>query len=371
MNNFRRSRRHRFQLEVLFKGSYGARSALTQDVSFHGVFIRTDEVRTPNQLIKFTVVNPENGEHVDLLGIVARCVPPEEATPDRPPGVGVSLFGNSRATEAAWVALVRRVVRWAEQGLGRAPTPAPVLRELESPPTPTPTPLVGGAAAAAPPSPPPSPAPAAPAASPPRRPAGPPPLPPEAMDTVKRAHVRRPAQFNVTLRPEGIAELAHFEMRDISEGGTFVLTEQLLPVGSRVNLRLVHPNSGESFVITGDIVRTIDSIDVREKGIGIRFDRDAVNQTEWEDFVRRNAPVRPAGTPVLPAPEAPPTVRVLRSPLPPVPSDPPVLFGEAEQPATGAEGPDPGGAPILLTDGEEPVPVILGEGVQPPKTRKE
>lgn len=339
MSNFRRSQRHRFQLEVLFKGIHRSTPALTQDVSFHGVFIRTDESRAPNQLLKFTVVHPETGEHLDLLGIVARCVTPAEADPDHPPGIGVSLFGNSRATEAAWVALVRQVKSWAERGLTRLPTAepaAPLEAEPSSPAGESDAPLV----------------------TPPPEPSAPP------VDAVRRAHVRRKARFNVTLRPEGIEALAHFEMRDISEGGTFVLTRQLLPIQSRVNLRLVHPNSGETFTIGGTVVRSIDSVDPNEKGIGIRFDRDAVDQAAWDAFIKRNAPRRDVGTPVVPNWKQTPSVRVLRTPHK---KEPPVIMGEGEAPPPAVDGPDPGGPPILLGDDEEPVPVILGDGVQPPE----
>ena len=72
---------------------------------------------------------------------------------------------------------------------------------------------------------------------------------PHGIDATKRAHERRPAKFNVTLRPDGIAALQQFEIKDISEGGTFVLTQTLIPLGSRVNLRLVHPQTNDTFQI--------------------------------------------------------------------------------------------------------------------------
>lgn len=372
MSNFRRSERYEFSLQVLFKGTYRARPALTGDVSFHGVFIRTDETRAPNQLVKFTVIDPENQEQVDLLGIVARSTPPSKATPSRPPGIGVSLFGNSRAVEARWVKLIRRVKMWSERGLTQAPTPPPA--GATPPPEeealavdPTPTPVPEPERRPAPPEVPPVPG-VTPLKAPPPRTN---PLPrvardalkqeTPAVDAVRRAHVRRPARFNVTLRPEGLEALAQFEMRDISEGGTFVLTRQLLPVGSRINLRLVHPTSEETFTILGQVVRTIDSIDPAEKGIGIRFQTDGVDAGGWQTFMQRHAPVSNDAPLLPPLHEEMPRVSVTRTPAPRH-ADPPVLLGEDESPFTSG-GSDPGGAPILLDGGEAPVPVILGDGV--------
>jgi len=394
--NFRRSERYVFQLQVLFKGTYRARPALTDDISFHGVFIRTDESRQPNQLVKFTIVDPDSDEHVDLLGIVARAVAPDRATTDRPPGIGVSLFGNNRAVEARWVKLVRRVKSWSQCGHTEPPpspgigtTPAPA-RAITAAPTPLPTPEPQSLRPA-PPSMPPVPG-AGVVREPPRRTGTLPSLPrppraetaplskppPEAapprpetepIDAVKRAHVRRPGRFNVTLRPEGLDALEAFEMRDVSEGGTFVLTPQLLPVGSRINLRLVHPTSGDTFSIPGQVVRSIDSIDPQEKGIGIRFNVDGIDGDQWSVFMQRHAPVAASATPLLPTGDEMPTVSVTRTPAP-APPEPAVLLGRGETPAPGVLGPDPGGAAILLDETEAAVPLILGDGVEsrPPAT---
>jgi hypothetical protein len=430
VENFRRSQRYRFQLEVQFRGAFKAMKSLTEDVSFHGVFIRTDEVRTANQLIKFAVVDPADGGLVELLGIVARCVTPADAAPGKPPGVGVSLFGNDRATEARWVSLIRRVKGWAEHGLSRAPagglelqdaarrpvpartearpTPARPMEERPAPVEQRPATAVERPAAArpasaielpaasaeprpAPPTPPMEARPAPPAAQRPaaeRRPPAIPappveerpapvehrpapvehrPAPPPPPEPVRRAHVRRPARFNVTLRPAGVDELTHFELKDISEGGTFVLTPTLVPVGSEVNLRLIHPTSGETFHIAGQVVRTIDSLDPAEKGLGIRFLPEAVDREAWQAFLRRNAPVPPTGVELFPpAPNADRGhVRVLRTPAP---VEPPVLLGPSETTAPGTQADeDPGGAPILLDESEQALPIILGPGVAGPE----
>jgi Tfp pilus assembly protein PilZ len=397
--NFRRSQRYPFRLDILLKGTYRNTPTTTEDVSFHGIFIRSDEERAPNQLLKFIVVDPRNGEHVELLGIVARCVARAEAATNRPPGVGVSLFGNDRGTEARWVAIMRQIKVWVELG-HRSPPPLrpdalPIGGEGQStlvgvprPAAPNPTPLPSAVARPTPagdtalppvrvapsttgvhaPIVPPPPTGAAPLGP---RDATPPPLP-HGIDATKRAHERRPAKFNVTLRPDGIAALQQFEIKDISEGGTFVLTPTLIPLGSRVNLRLVHPQSGETFQIAGLVARAVDSLEESEKGIGIKFDVDTLDRRAWTEFVGRLAPVRRELPPDVPPPPVP-GVRVLRTPTaPPVPTvDPPILLGTDEAPVrdpslTEPVVGDPGLPPVILDGRERPVPVLLGPGLHPP-----
>lgn len=268
MANFRRSQRYRFHLRLEVQGAAGPTPALTHDVSYHGAFVRTDEVRAVNQLVRFRCVDPPGEPAIDLVGIVARCVPAEDATEAQPPGIGVSLFGNRSETETRWLALVRRVQSWTERGLAEPPTASPALK--------------------------------------------PPPLP--KIDSIRRRHVRRPSPFNVTLRPQGVEALANFEMRDISEGGTFVLTRTLLPVGSEISLQLVHPETEDTFRIAGHVVRSIDSADREEKGIGIRFDVSTVDRGAWDAFIARNAPASSGGANLLPLPE--PGVRIIRTPPP-------------------------------------------------------
>jgi Tfp pilus assembly protein PilZ len=198
--------------------------------------------------------------------------------------------------------------------------------------------------------------------------ATPPPLP-HGIDATKRAHERRPAKFNVTLRPDGIAALQQFEIKDISEGGTFVLTPTLIPLGSRVNLRLVHPQSGETFQIAGLVARAVDSLDESEKGIGIKFDVDTLDRRAWAEFVGRLAPVPQELPPSIPPPPVP-GVRVLRTPTAP-PPDPPILLGSDEAPVrdpalSDPNSSDPSLPPVILDGRERPVPVLLGPGLHPP-----
>jgi Tfp pilus assembly protein PilZ len=343
--NLRRSHRYAFRLEVLLKGGWKPTPTTTDDVSFHGVFVRTDEERATNQLLKFTVTDPRSGEALELMGIVARCVPPSAASPERPPGIGISLFGNDRATEAKWVAMIRQVKAWADQGL-KAPPPAlpvragapavpaspPVATAASRPLQQTHTPL--GLPRPVPSTPTPLPARPAPAAQP-NAPSAPNAPNTEPVDATKRAHTRRPAKFNVTLRPDGVGALQQFELRDISEGGTFVLSTTLIPVGSRVNLRLVHPQTGETFSIQGEVARVVDSVNPLDKGIGIRFELSSEERVAWRTFVDRYAPPLPA--------DLPRRVVAIRPP----PTEPPIMHGPNETDVDPLS--DPAAPPVSVT----------------------
>ena len=117
MKNTRRGERITFRLNVLLGTAQRAVRAVTENVSNHGLFIRSHHGRVPNQVVRFSVFDPESNEQINLVGIVAWCQPPHESTPDGPPGMGVSLFGNSRDVMSRWADVVGRVKGWAEQDI--------------------------------------------------------------------------------------------------------------------------------------------------------------------------------------------------------------------------------------------------------------
>lgn len=67
-----------------------------------GAFVVTDRPPPRRQLLTLTVVMPD-GDELELNGLVARSVPPEQALPKgRPPGFGVQFYGLSRPTRQRW-----------------------------------------------------------------------------------------------------------------------------------------------------------------------------------------------------------------------------------------------------------------------------
>ncbi|MBU0550744.1 PilZ domain-containing protein [Myxococcota bacterium] len=251
MTHFRRSQRYRFQLEVSFElPDRSIQHAVTQDVSLHGVFLRTDVTLAPNQFLPMTFTLPQGEGSLSLLGVIARAIKPTEATEAQPSGMGVSFFGNPKETSARWATLIEQIRAWVETR--KATASAEVIE---------------GAASTL--------------------------SPGQAAPPARRASTRfAAAHFNLTVRPSDLETLRRFSLRDVSAGGTFINTAQLLPVGASVELKLVHPLSGARFTLPGLVVRAVDALEPREKGLGIRFRAGSIDMQSWGAFLEKHAPQR-------------------------------------------------------------------------------
>lgn len=82
----------------------------------------------------------------------------------------------------------------------------------------------------------------------------------------QRATPRRLASFLVRMRD--VSRLREVYTRDISDGGMFVSTPLLRPIGSEVSLVVVHPASDEEFELYGTVARIQEG---PPKGMGIRL----------------------------------------------------------------------------------------------------
>src|SRR5438309_10904805 len=80
----------------------------TSDVSFHGIFLRTDADASLRQLLKIEMTLPPNDVAVTLHGMVVRIVH-HGASGGRPPGVGVELVGLAGEAKGAWNAFVAQL----------------------------------------------------------------------------------------------------------------------------------------------------------------------------------------------------------------------------------------------------------------------
>ena len=121
----------------------------------------------------------------------------------------------------------------------------------------------------------------------------------------RRRHPRYALSLAITMQGEnnfytGLSE-------DISEGGVFIATFHLLPVGTPVVLAFTLPNAHEPITASGTVkwVRGPDATARSENifgagrelpgvipGIGIRFhDLDASTRTTIREFMRRRTPV--------------------------------------------------------------------------------
>jgi Tfp pilus assembly protein PilZ len=82
----------------------------------------------------------------------------------------------------------------------------------------------------------------------------------------QRTAPRRLASFLVRLKD--VSRLREVYTRDISDGGLFVSTPLVRPLGSEVSLVVVHPASDEEFELVGTVARLQEG---PPKGMGIRF----------------------------------------------------------------------------------------------------
>jgi uncharacterized protein (TIGR02266 family) len=80
------------------------------------------------------------------------------------------------------------------------------------------------------------------------------------------------------------------EAREISAGGIFVQTDDVLPEGSRLTLRLEVPGF-RSVTVLGQVVRTVKGGVLNPAGMGIRFlDLMPGDQRAIIEFVLRRGP---------------------------------------------------------------------------------
>jgi hypothetical protein len=205
--------------------------------------------------MRLTVRDPADGAQIELLGVATWSAAGE--------GFGFSLKHNAADVETRWVALVRRARHQGGE-------PAPPSRDQP-----------GATAFAA---------------------------PARALGATWRAAVRtppvaeeHPIVFMLDTRP---ADLAAFERHVALHRGAFFLSYRLLPVGTPVIVRIVHPGGGRFFDLRGVVVSAVDSISAAERAIGVRFADDIAGDA-WARFIACQVPERAA-------PEAEPGVRVVR-----------------------------------------------------------
>jgi hypothetical protein len=205
-----------------------SRPAITADVSNRGLFVRTDEYWVPNALVRLHVTDPDDARPLALLGIVTRCV---QARTEPGPGIGVSLFGNGEAVTQRWHALVRRAAAAA----------------------------VGWTAS----------------------------LDTEVVDPVRRAYTRRACGFDLTLTTPKTLD---GRVTNASEGGLFMSLTDPLAVGTPVQLTLRRPDLLIEF--EAQVVRTQDSLDPLEKGVGLALSAGSGGALAWASFLMQEVPLQ-------------------------------------------------------------------------------
>lgn len=264
----RKDRRVPFRMKVGLVSGRQSAEAEIEDVSFKGVFVRTDLPLPVRHLVKLRFTLPPDGTALELTGMVARRIPASGAA--RTPGAGIQLYGVSTVDLQRW----NRFVRFVVQG---ALTPAPA-----QPPAPGPDP--GPARGPAPATPiariVPAQAPR-PALVPPPPPAPAPPAPP-SLEGVRRRYPRYAAALQVHLRT--VDDLHTLYTRNVSRGGLFVVTALDLAPGTTVKVTVVHPRTRDAFGLEAT-VRWKGSTPA--PGLGLEFTSlDTQRCEEFFDFIR-------------------------------------------------------------------------------------
>ena len=79
----------------------------SEDVSFSGLFIETDEPLPLRHLIRLRLLLPPYDRELVAHGMVVHVVPPDNPE-GKPPGVGVQLYALDRAARSVWGHFVAR-----------------------------------------------------------------------------------------------------------------------------------------------------------------------------------------------------------------------------------------------------------------------
>jgi type IV pilus assembly protein PilZ len=110
---------------------------------------------------------------------------------------------------------------------------------------------------------------------------------PEAPSAPERRRTER-ADLVVRVDYQTVDELFSEFARNINEGGLFVETDTLHPLGTRVDLQFKLPGSDEPVQVTGSVVRATAGSGDEPSGVGIGFDElDTHTRQRINELIRR------------------------------------------------------------------------------------
>jgi len=195
----------------------------TVDVSFSGLFLRTDEPPPLRELVKIRLELPSDGEEAMLLGMAVHRVPPGGP---RTAGIGVLLYGLDPALRARWERFVQEV-RMGKHGRG----PTDDLPLPESPPP------------------------------------------------------QRALRPELRIQVPGEDALKVLRDRDLVRSRTFVRTELYLEPGTTADVLFVHPDSAREFRISGRVAKQVRRPGL--VGLALELDGlDAQTLAAFDDFAQ-------------------------------------------------------------------------------------
>lgn len=254
------SRRHRripVRLPIRIGEGDAEVTLMTEDVSYSGVFVRTDMFLAPRSRVSLTIRVPDTGEDLKLVGVIAHVIDWEMAADfQQGPGMGLQIYGFDRESLQQWNGFVARAMALNDaRSLDDAARSVDEVREMVTP--------------------------------------------------IRRRFPRVTARYEV--RANSVDELFEVLTKDISAGGTFLLNEQLLPVRTPVSLAFVHPVDSSRFEIGGHVVRVVES-PASQRGMGVHFDAPDDVRDAFVEFIESGLPDISAVVELVPLIESDPPV---------------------------------------------------------------
>ncbi len=220
----RREPRYPYRNPIEIKVGGRLQETISEDVSYRGLFVVTDDPPPLRTLIslKARVV----GNHKPLEAHAMSVYVLEKGnSKSRLPGVGLQFYAMGNETKKHWNAFVDVVRKKLRVVNGEG--------------------YVGG------------------------------------VSTPPRQHVRYPVRLEV--KPRSFGELEVLYSRDISRGGMFLLSPRKVACGTRMEIDVVHPDSGETFTLNCTIRRVEAGPPF---GLGIEFNQfDDVKREAFFEFV--------------------------------------------------------------------------------------
>ena len=209
----RRETRYRVRLRAAIVKGKDETVLQTEDVSYKGLFLRSDNPPALRSLLRVKVTLPPTGPDVVVHAMVVHVIQPGEGS--RVPGAGLQFWGAfDPAQKKIWDDFIGELQR----------TNTATRRAIIPPLANTP-------------------------------------------DPVQRKHPRYPAEIKVKMST--VDELHTVYTRDISRGGMSIRTELEIEVSRAVKLRVVHPKTGETFPLEGIVRRRI--LQPTFRGLGLEI----------------------------------------------------------------------------------------------------
>ena len=116
----RRHHRIRLRLPVWLSSKSREELILTEDISFSGLFVRTDTPQPLRRLLKLRLLLPPQGTELAVNAMVVHSLAPEQAAgTTRVGGMGLRFFGLDGETASRWTEFVSRCAT-LDEGAGRA-----------------------------------------------------------------------------------------------------------------------------------------------------------------------------------------------------------------------------------------------------------